>query len=82
MLAPMIMLMACLKVMRFADTKPMTITVTAPLLCKTAVARAPAKTPIKTFLVRRAGCFLQAFTHEIHPVNEQSQSAEQLQYSL
>ena len=51
MLAPRMMEMACGRPMRPALTKPMAMTVVALELCSTAVATAPASTPITGFLV-------------------------------
>ena len=51
-LAPKIMEIACGRVIRPALTNPIAITVVAEELCRTAVTRAPDKTPITGFLVR------------------------------
>ena len=50
-LAPNIIEIACGSVISPALTKPITITVVALLLCKTAVTSAPANTPMIGFLV-------------------------------
>ena len=56
-LAPSIMLIACLRDISPALTNPMTITVVALLLWSTAVHSAPARTPSTGFLVSSARIF-------------------------
>ena len=51
-LAPRITEMPCFKVISPALTNPITMTVVALLLCITAVAMVPARTPIPGFTVR------------------------------
>ena len=54
MLAPSIIEIACGRLISPALTKPIVITVVALLLCKTAVVKAPAKTPSIGFFVKSA----------------------------
>ncbi len=54
MLAPMIILMACLKLMRPELTKPTTMTVVAEELCMTAVTPIPVSSPASLPVVSRS----------------------------
>ena len=54
MFAPMTMGIACRRPMSLALTNPMTMTVVALELCSTAVANAPARTPMTGFFVTAA----------------------------
>ena len=57
MFAPKMTEIACGSVMRSAETKPITMTVVAELLCRTDVTSMPAIAPITGFLVRNARTF-------------------------
>ena len=73
-----------------ALTKPIAITVVALLLWSTAVVSAPASTPKSGFFVRSARMLfiiiarrlLQTFTHHIHSIDKNCQTAKQSENDL